>query len=257
MNDPVARALGATDLDAEKSVNYSLGTVFRLGNVSVTIDGYRIDIDDRIVLSENLTQANVRQYLSAQGFVGIGGGRFFINGVDTETKGVDIVVNWSMPTDKLGLFDFTLVGNYNKTKVTAVPVTSQLSALDPAPTLFGRVNVLTFEKGTPKDKLGATVNWSYDNLSATLKATRYGEVLTPGTTEATDFILSPKTLVDLEARYEFNDSWTLAFGADNIFDQYPDAFPIALNTTGATSFSNYSPFGRSGRLVYGRVSYNF
>lgn len=257
VNDPVARALGATDLDAEKSVNYSLGTVFRLGNVSVTIDGYRIDIDDRIVLSENLTQANVRQYLSAQGFVGIGGGRFFINGVDTETTGVDIVVNWSMPTDKLGLFDFTLVGNYNKTKVTAVPVTSQLSALDPAPTLFGRVNVLTFEKGTPKDKLGATVNWSYDNLSATLKATRYGEVLTPGTTEATDFILSPKTLVDLEARYEFNDSWTLAFGADNIFDQYPDAFPIALNTTGATSFSNYSPFGRSGRLVYGRVSYNF
>jgi iron complex outermembrane receptor protein len=257
VNDPVAQALGAQALDAEESVNYSLGTVFRVGGVSVTIDGYRIDIDDRIVLSENLTAANVRDYLTSQGFIGIGGGRFFINGVDTETQGVDVVINWSLPTDKLGLFDFTLVGNYNETKVTSVPATSQLSALNPAPTLFGRVNVLTFEKGTPKDKYGATVNWSFDNLSATLKATRYGEVLTPGTTPATDFILSPKTLVDLEARYEFNDNWTLAFGADNIFDQYPDAFPINLNTTGATSFSNYSPFGRSGRLFYGRVAYNF
>ncbi|EHR40888.1 TonB-dependent receptor plug domain-containing protein [Alishewanella jeotgali] len=257
VNDPVAQALGAKALDAEESVNYSLGTVFRIGSVSITIDGYRIDIDDRIVLSENLTQNNVRDYLTAQGFVGIGGGRFFINGVDTETKGVDVVINWTLPTDKLGLFDFTLVGNYNETKVKSVPATSQLSALNPAPTLFGRVNVLTFEKGTPKDKIGATVNWSFDSLSATLKATRYGEVLAPGTTAATDFVLTPKTLVDLEARYEFNDNWTVAFGADNIFDQYPDAFPINLNTTGATSFSNYSPFGRSGRLFYGRVAYNF
>ena len=252
VNDPVAQALGA-----EESVNYSLGTVFRVGPVSITIDGYRIDIDDRIVLSENLTQNNVRDYLTSQGFIGIGGGRFFINGVDTETKGVDVVINWTLPTDKLGLFDFTLVGNYNETKVKSVPATSQLSALNPAPTLFGRVNVLTFEKGTPKDKIGATVNWSFDSLSATLKATRYGEVLTPGTTAANDFVLTPKTLVDLEARYEFNDNWTVAFGADNIFDQYPDAFPINLNTTGATSFSNYSPFGRSGRLFYGRVAYNF
>ena len=70
VSDPVAIALGAQDLDAEESVNYSLGAVLRLGDVSLTVDAYRIDIDDRIVLSENLTQANVRQYLTAQGFIG-------------------------------------------------------------------------------------------------------------------------------------------------------------------------------------------
>src|SRR5690606_20177327 len=102
VNDPVAVALGAQPLDAEESVNLSLGTVFRIGDVSVTIDGYQIDIDDRIVLSENLTAANVRDYLTDQGFIGIGGGRFFINGVDTETKGIDLVVNWALPTDALG-----------------------------------------------------------------------------------------------------------------------------------------------------------
>src|SRR5207245_215124 len=62
VTDPVARALGAKSLDPEKSTNFSVGTVVRLADVSVTIDAYRIQITDRIVLSENLTQTNVRNY---------------------------------------------------------------------------------------------------------------------------------------------------------------------------------------------------
>ena len=257
VSDPVARALGAQDLDAEESVNFSLGAVMNFGDVSVTVDAYRIDIDDRIVLSENLTQTNVRDFLASRGFIGIGGGRFFINGVDTETRGVDVVVSWPWETENLGRFDFTLVGNYNETEVTRVPTTRELAALDPAPVLFGRVNVLTFEEGNPKDKIGAIVNWSQGMLGATLRATRYGEVLDPGTTAAFDVQLPARTLVDLEGRLQFNDSLRLAIGAENVFDQYPEAFPISRNTTGNTPFSNYSPFGRSGRLVYARLSYDF
>lgn len=257
VNDPVAVALGAKPLDAEESTNFSLGTVLRFGDVSVTIDGYRINIDDRIVLSENLTAANVREYLADQGFVGIGGGRFFINGVDTETQGIDMVVNWNLPSSDLGDVDLTVVANVNSTDVTAIPQTEELDALDPAPTLFGRVNVLTFEEGTPKNKLGAIVNWSMEQYSVTFKATRYGEVVNPGTTAERDFTLSAKTLVDIEGRMELGDNWLLALGMDNVFDEYPDAYPTSLNSTGNTPFSNYSPFGRAGRLVYGKVSYNF
>ena len=231
--------------------------MFRVGDFSLTIDGYRIDIDDRIVLSENLTQANVRAYLESLGLIGIGGGRFFINGVDTETQGVDIVANYPVYTAKMGRFDLTLVANFNSTDVTRVPATAELSALDPAPELFGRVNVLTFEKGNPKNKLGAHVNWSLDRFGATFRATRYGEVLTPNANPTNDFTLDATTLIDIEARYQLTDNMKLAFGADNLLDEYPDAFPINLNGTGNTPFSNYSPFGRSGRLVYGRVSYDF
>lgn len=256
VSDPVAVALGARELEAEESLNLSMGAVFNLGDVSITVDAYRIDIDDRIVLSENLTQANVRAYLESQGFVGIGGGRFFINGVDTETRGVDVVVNWPWQTD-LGNFDFTLAGNYNKTEVTAVPTTAPLSQLNPPPVLFGRVNVLTFERGNPRTKYAGIANWDLGRWGATLRATRYGEALTPGTTAANDFVLSPKVLLDLEARVRLGEQWRLAIGADNITDKYPDAFPINLNTTGNTPFSNYSPFGRSGRYVYARVSLDF
>ena len=101
------------------------------------------------------------------GRIGVGGGRFFINGVDTETEGVDVVVSWPWETDAAGKFDFTLVANWNSTDVTSVPQTQELEALDPAPVLFGRVNVLTFEEGTPKDKLAAVVNWSLDRFGGT------------------------------------------------------------------------------------------
>jgi iron complex outermembrane recepter protein len=255
--DPVAEALGSKQLDAEKSINYSLGVVMQFGAVNVTVDGYRINIDDRVVLSENLTQANVRDFLASQGFIGVGGGRFFINGVDTETTGVDMVVSVPWVTDSIGRFDFNFVGNYTETDVTKVPQTQQLAALNPPPPLFDRVNVLTFEKGNPKTKFSLGANWQMNLFGATLRATRYGTVLDPGTTAALDFELGPKTVVDLEGRVNFTERFRLAIGAENLFDEYPDMFPAARNTTGNTPFSNYAPFGRSGRFIYGRLSVSF
>lgn len=49
----------------------------------------------------------------------------------------------------------------------------------------------------------------------------------------------------------------VSVGAGNVFDEYPTRAPAELNSTSNTPFSNYSPFGRSGRYVYGRVSLNF
>ena len=255
--DPVAVALGAQPLKAEKSVNASFGAVMRFDPVSVTVDAYRIDVKDRIVLSENLTSASVRNYIASQGFVGIGGGRFFINGVSTKNEGIDVVVNWPLNAGTAGRFDFTVAANVNRTEVTKVPTTSQLAALSPAPVLFDRVNVLTLEQGQPKNKLNANMNWKLGQWGATLRATRYGEVLSPGTTAAFDIQLGAKTVVDLEARYALTPKLSLAIGADNLFDAYPETLTPLINSTGNTPFSTYTPFGFSGRFIYGRASYSF
>jgi len=256
-NDRVAVALGSKDLKAEKSTNFSLGAVMRFAPVSITVDAYRINMRDRIVLSENLTSTAVRNYIVSQGFAGVGGGRFFINGVNTRTKGIDVVANMPWNGGAAGRFDFTLAGNYNKTEVTRVPTTAQLAALNPAPVLFDRLNVLTLEKGQPKNKLTASVNWKLADWGVTARATRYGEVLSPGTTAAFDYELSDKTIVDLEARYAITRKLTLALGAENLFDQYSETLPPALNTTNNAPFSNYTPFGNSGRFVYARATYSF
>ena len=189
-------------------------------------------------------------------FAHIGGGRFFINGVDTTTKGIDIVATWPMTTNSVGKFDFTIAGNFNRTTVNMVRQTKELGELKPAPVLFGRINVLAYERGQPKNKINASVDWKLGAFASTLRATRYGEVLDPGATAATDQVLSPKTVVDFELRYALNQKLKLAVGADNVFDVYPDARGYLLNPSGATSFSNYSPFGRSGRFVYARLTYS-
>ena len=259
-NDPIARALGAKPLDAEKSLNLSLGAVMRFDKMSLTVDAYRIKIRDRIVLSENLIESSVPgigAYLKAQGFPTSGGGRFFINGVNTTTDGVDVVFNAPWTVADAGRFDLTMAANFNRTEVTKLPASSTLSGFNPSPVLFGRVNTITFEKGTPKNKLSANLNWKMAQFGATLRATRYGEVVSPGTTPALDLTLAAKTVVDLEGRYSFSSKTTLAVGADNLFDTYPTANPIALNTTGAAMFSNYAPFGRSGRFVYVRLNQAF
>ncbi|MDQ2822866.1 MAG: TonB-dependent receptor [Pseudomonadota bacterium] len=255
--DPVAVALGAKPLKAEKSVNFSLGGVLRMNTASLTVDAYQIKVKDRIVLSENLTSAAVRNYIVSQGFAGVGGGRFFINGVETKTKGVDVVFNVPYNAGNVGKFDFTVAANVTKTEVTKVPTTTQLAALSPSPVLFDRMNVLTLEKGQPKNKISASSTWNQGPMGATLRATRYGEVLSPGTAEALDFVLHPRTTVDLEGRYAMTPKLSLALGAENLFDQYPETLPPALNTTGNTPFSNYAPFGRAGRYVYARATYAF
>jgi iron complex outermembrane receptor protein len=257
--DPVAVALGAQPLDAEESENFSLGAVLQLGRASLTIDAYRINIDNRVVLSENLTQANVRAFLTAQGFTGIGGARFFINGVDTETEGVDVVASLPWNSESAGRFDFTLAANFNTTDVTRVPTTGPLAALRPSPVLFDRLNVQQFERGQPEDKYSANVNWKLGRFGATVRAIRYGDaIFNDSSIAANDLLMSAQTLLDLEVRVEATDRIRLALGAENLTDEYPESMPPAtLNTSGTSAFPNYSPFGRSGRFVYARATFDF
>jgi iron complex outermembrane recepter protein len=265
VNDPAAVALGAKPLDPEKSLNLSLGAVVRLGQLDVTIDAYRIDIDDRVVLSENLNSAAVQNFLAARGFAGVNGARFFINGVDTTTRGIDLAVNYPVQLGA-GQLHMSLGANFNSTSVDRVPSTQPLSGLNPPPVLFDRVNVLSFEDGNPENKFSALANWSQGGWGATFRATRYGEVFSPDTgatfasvvtTRPNDVVLQPRTLIDLEGRYTFAERYKLAIGAENVFDEYPTENPPGANSTGTQSFSNYSPFGRGGRFLYGRFSVEF
>ena len=282
----VAKTLGAQPLDAEDSTNYSLGTVLRFGGFEATIDAYRIDIDNRIVLSENLNTPQVAALIAPYG---ASVARFFINGVDTKTEGIDVVMKYVLRTESAGRFDFTAAGNWNSTDVESLPSTNVIDNIcvgQPAgcvpPVLFGRINTLTFEEGTPDNKIHLGVDW--DLLAAgvdwgvSLKGTRYGEVVEPGAPsnaeiaagipDARDIHINPDWVIDLELSAKlFDNKMRLALGAENLFDQYPDRVPINrilpnppggsvnLDSTNATAFSRYSPYGFSGRFLYARLSY--
>jgi iron complex outermembrane receptor protein len=284
----VAVTLGAKPLDAEKSRNYSLGTVLRFGGFEATIDAYRIDIRDRIVLSENLNTPQVAALITPFGATVA---RFFLNGVDTKTEGIDLVARYALRTEKAGKFEFTAAGNWNDTEIEKVPTLNVINNIcngQPAPctppVLFARINTLSFEEGTPDSKAILGVDWSIPlggaNFGVNLKGTRYGEVTEPGVPTAPevaagleairDLHIQPDWLVDLSFNAKLlDDKLGLAIGADNLFDQYPDRLPIAravpapvggvanLDSTNATAFSRYSPYGFNGRFVYARMTYNW
>ena len=151
---PVGVALGGTPLEAETSTNYSLGLVYRKGAFELTADAYRIDIKDRIILSETLTGSataaagsNARAIFDLLQPYGATAARFFINGVDTETTGLDVVARYRVLSD-VGSLDFTLAANVNDFDVTKTPQTR--SGILPTPvSLFARQATLRFEEGTP------------------------------------------------------------------------------------------------------------
>ncbi|MDR2214245.1 MAG: TonB-dependent receptor [Nevskiaceae bacterium] len=254
----VAQALGAQSLEPEESVNYSVGAVFHVSGFEATVDVYRIDIDDRIVLSENLGGTPAIDALLGA-FPGVGRVRFFINGVNTETTGVDAVLRYALLTENAGKWDFTLSANWNDTNVTKLPSTN---VVPQGGELFGRINVLTFEQGQPDNKQSLSVDWNlpvgFGTIGATAKLTNYGGVIEPQAPPiTTDVFLGSAMLADLELRAGLSNGLTLSLGADNVFDKYPTMTPESVNTTGATSFSRYSPFGFGGRFWYARLGFNW
>ena len=252
---PVAVVLGAEPLDAETSVNYTLGTVIRLGDFDLTVDAYRIDIEDQIVLSENINRSFSPQVASLLDPLGVQAARFFLNGVDTTTQGVDIVGRYRLGTEAYGDWDFTVAANFNDVEVTRVPTSS--SVLNPVPPLFARSRIETIQQGTPDSKVSANADWSYGRWGLTARATYYGDVVQPGSTPANDYSTGAKTVADFEGRFQANERVALAVGVDNAFDEYPDAVPATLNSNGVLGFPFYSPFGFNGRFVYARLSLNW
>ncbi len=248
----IAGALGALPLDPEKSRNYSAGTVVRFGGFSLTVDGYRIRIRDQIALSENIQASASAQVGVLLAPFGVQAARFFINGIQTTAKGLDIVAAYTLRTQSLGSFNLSAAANLNDLSVDRIPTST--AALNPAPSLFGRNRILTIEQGTPRTKIVGAVDWRGDDLGATLRAIHYGDVLQPGTVAANDVFTGRHTIIDLEGRYRFNGNVTLALGAENLFDVYPNTTPAALNNNGVTAFPYYSPFGFNGRQIYGRLN---
>jgi iron complex outermembrane recepter protein len=265
VNTGVAQALGARELTAEKSENYSFGLALNpVKNLSVTADYYQILIDDRIVFSGNFTGTAIRDFLAAQGFPGVAGARYFTNAIDTRTLGVDVVVNYGFAFGATSTLRLTGGYNYNVNRVLRVaPTPAALSAFQE--TLFDRIERNRIERGQPRSNFNVSGVFSYNALGITAKTQRFGEVtvfdLPPD--GSLDQTFSAKWITDASVSYTFAERFTLTAGVDNIFDVYPDPNSQGNATTAGNSnfgilrYNQHSPFGFNGAFYYGRVTVGF
>ncbi|WP_337137707.1 TonB-dependent receptor plug domain-containing protein [Sphingomonas aquatica] len=275
VNDPVARALGSQPLRPEKATNFAGGVALDfIPGLNLTADYYNIEIRDRIVLTENLTGAAVVTQLQANGINNVTSARFFVNGVNTRTQGVDIVGTYRFPDFGLGKFRLTAGFNYNETRITRRAALSIPTLANSV--LFGRTESFRLTDGQPRDKINLALDWTLDDLNVTVRTNRFGSVGSAGSggvtvtngnvtipalgTQPGDLTLTPKWITDLQITAKIFKHYELSAGVDNVFDVYPDRTPTVAGFTPNSFFlpySSLSPFGFNGRFVYVRGTVNF
>jgi iron complex outermembrane recepter protein len=243
----IARALGIDPLEAETSVNLSLGATSRIADmVNVTIDAYQIDIDNRVVLAGLFRRSNavVGRILDEANIPKeVGVAQAFANTLATRTRGLDIVVATS-PKLGGGTLDLTFAANFNKTEITEIKGTSKLPAgkVGENPIQFDRIEQSRVQIGNPRSKFTFAANYRLPKLGIALRATRFGEVgiwsnaLNAATQDPADFLdetFSAKILTDLSVNYLLIKNLRLTLGATNIFDVYPDKQQFFRNNAAA------------------------
>ncbi|MCE2541090.1 MAG: TonB-dependent receptor [Acidobacteria bacterium] len=253
---PVAALRGGEPLAPEKSINYTAGVVFDSGQFSLTADYFRINVFDRIGITSNFTLTDTEiEGLLAEGVEAardLRRFRFFTNAFSTASQGIDLVSTFT-PLALRGNTTISAVFNYTDTEVTdnrkgllndrrltefayALPRTRWNVGLTQQ---VGRVSVL------------GRVNWfggwyDFDSGFAQLYAPSGG--IEQG-------FFDGRPILDLEASIALGGGVTLAVGAQNALNTYPDESARAMSV--GEKYSEYTPWGFNGAYYYVRIGYGW
>jgi len=233
---PVAAIKGGEPLDAEESVNASLGMVVDAGAVSLSADYFRVAVSDRLALSKvfALTEAEAEQLIS-EGITSaknLANFRFFTNEFDTRTQGVDVVASF-VPAGSGGGAELSLAFNHTRTRVTAYN-----------PDVLNETRIEQLEDALPGTRWTAAGRRGWGGVSVLGRLSYYA-----GWFDSRDDRSYPgEHLVDLEASYAVSESAMLTIGAQNALNRYPEENPEA--TRAGNRYSPGTPFGASGGFYY-------
>ncbi|MFV8224738.1 TonB-dependent receptor [Christiangramia aquimixticola] len=256
-----AELLGIPQLKEETSQSISLGFTAKMpdANLSLTVDGYFVAIDDRIVytgqfsgpgtgteLDNLLAQANATA------------ASFFANAIDTESKGLDIVLTHKAFFNDDVSLKSDLAATLSKTKkvgdINASPVLERAGLVD---TYFPEDSRVYLEEAVPRTKVNLTNSLTAGDFNVFLRNVYFGEVTEASTVLANQQVFSSKVVTDLSVGYHASDALTFTVGANNIFDIYPDRAEDAFNNRSSGRFDwsrRAQQFGIGGRFMFARMS---
>jgi iron complex outermembrane receptor protein len=276
-NSAAAALLGVKPLQPEASTSYSAGFVAHpLDDLSITVDAYSISLRNRIVGTGTLFGSGgalnspiVTQAILAHGnvldpTVTQTGVAMFVNGISTLTQGIDVSANYLTDFGDFGSVNWTLAGNYNDTSISKQIATP--STLAPGVSLFSQTATSLLTRANPKEKIGLSALWSLDDWTVNIRETLYGPTSAYYSPNGGTYYLNKvdtAAITDLEIDYHYLESWTIAFGANNLTDERPNS-RVVVNPTQISDGSNVvgaplgiSPYGINGGFYYTRLSFKF
>ena len=252
VSDPVAIALGASPLREERSRNLSGGLVLKpIAGLTISADVFRIDIDDRIALSETLGGAAVTAILRAAGITNASQARFFTNALDTRTEGFEATADWQ---HRFGTVRTNVIASYSRvdTKVDRLAVNSVIPSLP----LLGGAALQLLTVAQPKDKLTLAGRIDAGAVSFNADLVRFGEFTT--TSVLTPQTYGAATTMDLAAEVRVGDAMRFTIGVLNLTDEYPDMTDErALTQGGGLLYPEAGAIGTNGREFYARATVSF
>lgn len=239
---------GAQPLKPEKSFNLTAGTVINVSKFAVTIDYYRVKVQDRIAQSNNFKlsaaerrELQVKGVRDASSFREV---RYFANAFDTTTQGIDIVATYPMDISGWDTL-YTFAGNWNQTEVTE---------FDPEKINYKRR--IQLEESLPNFRFTLTADHRRGPWRVLTRLYYYDDFVEfHADEEPLRIEPSERLFVDLEGSYTFKFGITVAAGAQNLFDTYP-----SQNRYAGVLGSRYpesSPYGFNGGFYYFRALYAF
>jgi iron complex outermembrane recepter protein len=250
-NSEVTKALGIPSLKQELSKNASLGFTVRPNNTfSLTVDGYWVQIKDRIVLTGQFTEEDeqIGQLLKN---INVAKAQFFTNAVNTTTTGLDIILS---NKDKVGegFLTTSLAMNFNKLNIDKINTNDKLAGKED--TYFDLREQYFLRASAPPSKINLTFDYQIKKFSALVRLVRFGQI------ELADWnydvaendIYKPKTTTDLSVNYKISKKLSLSFGSNNIFNVYPDISSGYYTESGGA----WDPvqMGSNGAFYYGKLN---
>ena len=252
----VATARGGGQLQPEKSLNFSAGVVAEKGRFNFTADYFRINIDDRVALSQEikLAESEIQTLLDegipeARNFPVF---RFFLNDFSTTTQGIDLI-----STMAVGATTFSAVYNYTDTAVKNV----ETAVID-------EFRIYTLERGLPNTRWNFSVDHDASRWNLMGRLNYFGQFwdsedgrnaadLDGGPTAPTLYpAYSGKALLDVELGIPLGENFRLAIGGENVLNTYPDLNMFGAQTVG-NQYGQFSPFGFNGAYYYTRLTYTW
>lgn len=278
-NAAAARLIGIEPLRPEHSTNFSAGAVATLApRATLSIDAYQIAIRDRIVGSGTLygfyagalKSAAVNQAIVANGNVlepvPFSGINVFSNGIDTRTRGIDLVLNAATPLGGGGRIDWSLTGNLSTTRVTRVRATPAALAAS-GQSLFDQVALSTLETASPRYKIILAAVVDRGPFTVSLKESLFGNAsryADPGDGKLYLDETGTALITDLDVSYRVTRAMTFSLGADNLFDKRPRLVNQAGLQVAALAgdpaveiYPKFSAFGINGGYYYARLRFAF
>lgn len=243
----VAKLLGFDKLKQEKSINASLGiTINPINKLLITIDGYYIKVEDRIVITSKFNHPVFANY-------GVENASFFANAIDTETKGIDLVASYDWLLGK-GNLNLNFSANYTQTKIVNYKFPSELSATQDE--FFGPDQVNIIETLSPRAKASLGINYKIAQFNFLVRNTYFGKVTRDGFPYGIVQNFSSKVVTDISVGYDVSKNINFTIGANNLFNIFPDLQTYENSYYGVFKYASVQQ-GMLGNYFFGRLNFNF